>query len=379
VADELLTETSRQRGYLPYIWIFGPPSIADVATERLELFSRLESIEGATKEELAPLVRERETIVARVTTHAARRQGRAIQLSQWAALLGVILAFLLPFVFADSWGSRFLLFVLLLFGIPFALFLVVAVVFWWTTYRAKRTSMREHPQAFVGHLLLSVVYDVERYDAASGFEPLNAVEREERGVRLASATGVMTARPTRAESSELQAFQVKTLLMNELETAAQTVERELPRQLPGGDVTTKAWIRETAGEIAGGLRNEKRGLMSLDGSARTEVASRRLATALENVIRGRWAALPKVPRETLRRTRRQRAAALAIATVVALVPLAFVGLLVVFNVIEPEDARWFFVIAGAWAVVSFYVKYDPLFGTKLAALKDVATYLPSKH
>jgi hypothetical protein len=164
-------------------------------------------------------------------------------------------------------------------------------------------------------------------------------------------------------------------IMHSLETAAITLERELPRGMPSSDPSTDAWIREHANAAAAALRTEKRAVFALrDGG--DPMLSWRLARTLERVVRRDYAGLERAPTVVERQSRRGRVASFAGTLILAALPVtAVVVLEELSGGLDGPLRSTLLTVSIAWAAVTLLSRFDPLFGSKLAALKDTSELL----
>jgi hypothetical protein len=163
--------------------------------------------------------------------------------------------------------------------------------------------------------------------------------------------------------------------VRQLETAAIAVER-LPRFIRARDPATGAWMLDETAQIASALRLHKRAvLMPGAGNdatrARLNASLARLKQTARLASVGDWEHIERRPVPQVSRGSRLRT--LIATTVVAVAPLAAVLLLREYAGILNGPLGGYTVAATAvWFIVSFLARYDPLFSTKIGAVKDLS-------
>jgi len=165
--------------------------------------------------------------------------------------------------------------------------------------------------------------------------------------------------------------------MSELEEVATRIEYDLPRRLRAKDDATDAWFRNATAEMAAAFRALKKWVLTPMVDTREQFIAY-IATSFTSVASGDWHNLERTKLEKVSgQVWRIRLVELLRTLLVATIPL-LVLMIIQQTQLALEGAPAEYVTAGVliWAALTLISVFDPLFGEKIDALKDVAQLLP---
>jgi hypothetical protein len=159
-----------------------------------------------------------------------------------------------------------------------------------------------------------------------------------------------------------------------LEEVAVCVQYNLPRRLRNFDAFTDIWLQGMTEQIAATLRTLKK-WVCISRSDTREHFIQRVANHLVYAASGDWDSLERTQPENLSQVQLWRLRATSFLWVVAPVLLAwaFQQTPLAFS-----DTVYSYVKIGVfiWVVVRLLLEFDPLFSATIAAVRDVAQFLP---
>jgi hypothetical protein len=167
----------------------------------------------------------------------------------------------------------------------------------------------------------------------------------------------------------------------ELERIAATFALMLPRGLRGFDIDTQLWLKTNFSEVAQAIRGQKKLVFAPEANGCDKLA-RRLSLNLYHLVEGNWSNLDteSIEKLTLREGSwlwLKRIWSIVKSLLVALVPLGLVYALEYASQYVPElkveSAQLSYAKIGGliWLAISLLLMIDPLFNSKLGAVKDV--------
>jgi hypothetical protein len=163
-----------------------------------------------------------------------------------------------------------------------------------------------------------------------------------------------------------------------IEEAASCIQYGLCRQCQSGDNNLDVWVQDIMTRKAAALRELKKWVLTPKADTRGQFIAR-VAASFSQIVSGNWDALEQIePRKLshlqLWRTRMGAAlGALFMSGLPVLLLWVFQQTSVAFKGVLAEYAT---LGAYIWAVLTLFMAYDPLFGPKAAALKEVVQSLP---
>jgi len=166
----------------------------------------------------------------------------------------------------------------------------------------------------------------------------------------------------------------KRVITNYLEEVAVSFETDIPAYLRSGDSATNTWLKQTCCCIAATLRDFKKWVL-LPREDTTELLQRRIAAMLIHAALGQWDHIERMEAQATR-SRLQALLGFARVLIVALLPFGLLWL--THATLGFAGASREYAIGGAvlWALLTLLVSFDPLFGAKVAAMREAAQSLP---
>jgi hypothetical protein len=172
-------------------------------------------------------------------------------------------------------------------------------------------------------------------------------------------------------------FGTKRTILHRIERAADHMERCIPAALPSGDTQTDAWISRQAREMACSLRKLKREVFTTDATVYGHFIWQ-LRVTIILAATGQWNRLPRDTSTGPKRQRIRDGLISAGATISrAVLPLAILWLVQRFIEIPESTLKTLLVGGLIWACLTVIAAFDPLFGEKISALKDVGDLISS--
>jgi hypothetical protein len=172
----------------------------------------------------------------------------------------------------------------------------------------------------------------------------------------------------------------KRQLMAEVETVALCIERDLPRRLRTGDVTTDVWLRDRVQQMATALRGLKKWVSTPMPDTRDRFVEE-VARSLVCAASGDWDGLSRAEPEKLSGPQ-LRSYVLRVVRVLLASALPAVALWLLHQTrFAPrgEIAQYATVGVFLWAVFSVLSAFDPNFSTTASTVKEIAkTFIPGK-
>ena len=166
----------------------------------------------------------------------------------------------------------------------------------------------------------------------------------------------------------------KKLLIDMLEEVAVCIQYDLPRRLRSFDAVTDIWLQGMAEQIAATLRMLKKWIC-ISRSDTREYFIKRIADSLIHAASGDWDSFERAEPEKFSQVQLWRSRVASFLWVIAPVLLAwaFQQTPLAFS-----DAVYSYVKIGVfiWVVVRLLLEFDPLFSATIAAVRDVAQFLP---
>jgi hypothetical protein len=166
----------------------------------------------------------------------------------------------------------------------------------------------------------------------------------------------------------------KKQLIDILEEVAVCIQYDLPRRLRNFDAVTDIWLQGMTEQIAATLRMLKKWIC-ISRSDTREYFIKRVADSLVHAANGDWDSFERTEPEKLSQVQLWRSRAASFLWVIAPVLLAwaFQQTPLAFS-----DTVYSYVKIGVfiWAVVRLLLEFDPLFSATIAAVRDVAQFLP---
>lgn len=169
----------------------------------------------------------------------------------------------------------------------------------------------------------------------------------------------------------------KRSLILKLEKAATCIGKYLPSRLRTGDIVTDSLSRETASQMAAGIRSFIPWILTPKSDTRGELIAR-LARLLVYSTRGDWDSFDRIHAEAVSRSEllRARVKPLILAFASGAVPVLLVHLVRYLNLIDPAISKPVLIGTYIWAATTILSQLDPTFGAKLLAVKDLTQWLP---
>ena len=167
-----------------------------------------------------------------------------------------------------------------------------------------------------------------------------------------------------------------THVLQHLERVATSIERELPRALPGGDAGTDRWFRTRAREIAASVRHLKRAVLTPMADSQ-EWFLNQVGDRLRRISDGDWDNLPREHAEA-EASRPPVSRILSRLWSLAVGGALPVGLVLLFEraeLLTGPAATTLPLAAFAFAALTVMLNLDPTFQTTFGVLKEVAPWL----
>jgi hypothetical protein len=164
-------------------------------------------------------------------------------------------------------------------------------------------------------------------------------------------------------------------VLTSLESAAQTVQRDFPLVVRGGDAATDLWWADRSVKIAAALRDFKKHILNPAERSWEQVADQ-VRSMLVHAATGEWGRLPVAASEPLKSPGLgKKLFNIARAIFVAGFPLGVLWLLRVIH-LEPEPPffEWFKLAAILWAIISLLTAMDSETGSRLALIRDLLPF-----
>jgi hypothetical protein len=168
-----------------------------------------------------------------------------------------------------------------------------------------------------------------------------------------------------------------------LEKTAQSIEKDLPRILRGGDIATDTWVKETMKQVGTALREKKKSLLIPKKESSTSFIND-IASTLNHIADGSWGDLEKIEpvkltRSELRSSFLNFLSKMLKAILIGAIPL--MGFLV-FEQTQFALTGTIFTSAVTililFEISVFTSTLDPNFGDHISRVKDIQGLIPSR-
>ncbi len=182
---------------------------------------------------------------------------------------------------------------------------------------------------------------------------------------------------TESGAARWNEIEFKQQLIRKLEDTAYCLEVSLPGRLRTGNYATDSWIKERSEEMAEGTRALTRWIFTPQVNT-YERFKTRVADCLLYSARGDWDSFERVKPEKLSRPEllRNRLKLVISAILSGAVPLVVLMLIKQLRIVSDPILTYVTVGAYIWAALSLLSSFDPHYGAKLTALKDISQLLP---
>lgn len=168
-------------------------------------------------------------------------------------------------------------------------------------------------------------------------------------------------------------------MISDLEDVALCIEVYIPRRVESGNRVLNVAFRQEAEQMAAAVRNLAKWIVAPKPDTQRQFIER-VSSNLVSAIRGNWGDFERVEPERIPSVQawRSRLGALLRVILIGLMPGTVLWVVQSSPALALSDPIAEYAKAGAllWALLSVFVALDPLFGTKLGALKDISSLLP---
>ena len=170
----------------------------------------------------------------------------------------------------------------------------------------------------------------------------------------------------------------KQHLLFNTEQIAALMQHDLPLQLKSGDIATDLWISERFRKIAAAIRGLKKWIVTPKSDTR-EQFKEHLANCLIYAASGDWDSFEQSEPEKLSHPQHWRSQiGTTVRVIISGTTPIFIWGIVQQTVLAIEGAIAEYVTIGVilWAVITFLTSLDPLYGSKITAIREITQLLP---